>query len=56
MIAKRHTPGHQPARSKSRWKKLDPAHPASEFVRGHKQRFGEFLRGLDRLHLPTVHP
>jgi len=24
----------------------DPAHPGSEFVRGHKQRFGEFLRGL----------
>jgi AcrR family transcriptional regulator len=24
----------------------DPAHPAAAFVRGHKQRFGEFLRGL----------
>jgi AcrR family transcriptional regulator len=24
----------------------DPSHPASEFVRGHKQRFSEFLRGL----------
>jgi AcrR family transcriptional regulator len=24
----------------------DPKHPAAEFVRGHKQRFGEFLRGL----------
>lgn len=24
----------------------DPTHPATEFVRGHKQRFGEFLRGL----------
>jgi AcrR family transcriptional regulator len=24
----------------------DPAHAGSEFVRGHKQRFGEFLRGL----------
>jgi AcrR family transcriptional regulator len=24
----------------------DPAHPGSEFVRGHKQRFAEFLRGL----------
>src|SRR5262249_15739815 len=24
----------------------DPAHPATEFVRGHKHRFGEFLRGL----------
>ncbi|HJZ58373.1 MAG TPA: TetR/AcrR family transcriptional regulator [Gemmataceae bacterium] len=24
----------------------DPAHPATEFVRGHKQRFSEFLRGL----------
>ena len=24
----------------------DPAHPGSEFVRGHKQRFSEFLRGL----------
>ena len=24
----------------------DPAHPGTEFVRGHKQRFGEFLRGL----------
>ena len=23
-----------------------PAHPATEFVRGHKQRFGDFLRGL----------
>jgi AcrR family transcriptional regulator len=24
----------------------DPAHPGTAFVRGHKQRFGEFLRGL----------
>jgi AcrR family transcriptional regulator len=24
----------------------DPAHPSTEFVRGHKQRFSEFLRGL----------
>src|SRR4051812_42891031 len=24
----------------------DPNHPGAEFVRGHKQRFGEFLRGL----------
>src|SRR5215471_3493783 len=24
----------------------DPTHPATGFVRGHKQRFGEFLRGL----------
>jgi AcrR family transcriptional regulator len=24
----------------------DPAHPGSEFVRGHKQRFGEFLGSL----------
>jgi AcrR family transcriptional regulator len=24
----------------------DPDHPATEFVRGHKQRFSEFLRGL----------
>lgn len=24
----------------------DPTHPGSEFVRGHKQRFSEFLRGL----------
>jgi AcrR family transcriptional regulator len=24
----------------------DPDHPGSEFVRGHKQRFSEFLRGL----------
>jgi AcrR family transcriptional regulator len=24
----------------------DPAHPGTEFVRGHKQRFGELLRGL----------
>src|SRR5215472_3251048 len=24
----------------------DPAHPGTEFVRGHKQRFGDFLRGL----------
>ena len=24
----------------------DPAHPGAEFVRGHKQRFGEFLFGL----------
>ena len=24
----------------------NPAHPGAEFVRGHKQRFGEFLRGL----------
>lgn len=24
----------------------DPGHPGTEFVRGHKQRFGEFLRGL----------
>jgi AcrR family transcriptional regulator len=24
----------------------DPAHPGTEFVRGYKQRFGEFLRGL----------
>ncbi len=24
----------------------DAAHPGTEFVRGHKQRFGEFLRGL----------
>ena len=24
----------------------DPKHPGTEFVRGHKQRFGEFLRGL----------
>jgi AcrR family transcriptional regulator len=24
----------------------DPAHPGTEFVRGHKRRFGEFLRGL----------
>jgi AcrR family transcriptional regulator len=24
----------------------DPAHAATEFVRGHKQRFGEFMRGL----------
>jgi AcrR family transcriptional regulator len=24
----------------------DPIHPGSEFVRGHKERFGEFLRGL----------
>jgi AcrR family transcriptional regulator len=24
----------------------DPAHPATQFVRGHKQRFSEFLRGL----------
>jgi AcrR family transcriptional regulator len=24
----------------------DPTHPGSEFVRGHKERFGEFLRGL----------
>jgi AcrR family transcriptional regulator len=24
----------------------DPDHPGTEFVRGHKQRFGEFLRGL----------
>lgn len=24
----------------------DPKHPGTEFVRGHKQRFSEFLRGL----------
>ena len=24
----------------------DPTHPGAEFVRGHKQRFSEFLRGL----------
>jgi AcrR family transcriptional regulator len=24
----------------------DPSHPATEFVRGHKQRFSAFLRGL----------
>ena len=24
----------------------DPAHPGTEFVRGHKRRFSEFLRGL----------
>lgn len=24
----------------------DPTHPGSEFARGHKQRFSEFLRGL----------
>jgi len=24
----------------------DPAHPGTEFVRGHKQRFSQFLRGL----------
>lgn len=24
----------------------DPTHPGAEFVRGHKHRFGEFLRGL----------
>jgi AcrR family transcriptional regulator len=24
----------------------DPAHPGTEFVRGHKERFGEFLRAL----------
>ncbi len=24
----------------------DPAHPGTEFVRGHKQRFGQFLRTL----------
>jgi AcrR family transcriptional regulator len=24
----------------------DAAHPGTEFVRGHKQRFGDFLRGL----------
>jgi len=24
----------------------DPAHPGTQFVRGHKQRFSEFLRGL----------
>jgi AcrR family transcriptional regulator len=24
----------------------DPAHAGTEFVRGHKQRFGDFLRGL----------
>src|SRR5262245_11041569 len=24
----------------------DPKHPGTEFVRGHKQRFNEFLRGL----------
>jgi AcrR family transcriptional regulator len=24
----------------------DPAHPGTAFARGHKQRFGEFLRGL----------
>src|SRR5215471_16372594 len=24
----------------------DPTHPGAEFVRGHKQRFNEFLRGL----------
>jgi AcrR family transcriptional regulator len=24
----------------------DPAHPGAEFARGHKRRFGEFLRGL----------
>lgn len=24
----------------------DPAHPGAEFVRGHKQRFSQFLRGL----------
>jgi hypothetical protein len=24
----------------------DPSHPGTEFVRGHKQRFSEFLRGL----------
>ncbi len=24
----------------------DPVHPGTEFVRGHKQRFSEFLRGL----------
>src|SRR3954452_24653343 len=24
----------------------NPTHPGTEFVRGHKQRFGEFLRGL----------
>ena len=24
----------------------DPEHPGTEFVRGHKRRFGEFLRGL----------
>jgi AcrR family transcriptional regulator len=24
----------------------DPAHPGTEFARGHKRRFGEFLRGL----------
>ena len=24
----------------------DPAHPGTEFVRGYKRRFGEFLRGL----------
>jgi hypothetical protein len=35
---------------------LDPVHPASEFVRAHKQRFGEFLLGLDRLQFAAVHP
>jgi AcrR family transcriptional regulator len=24
----------------------DPAHPGTQFIRGHKQRFGEFLHGL----------
>jgi AcrR family transcriptional regulator len=24
----------------------DPTHPGTKFVRGHKQRFGDFLRGL----------
>ena len=24
----------------------DPAHPGTEFVRGHKRRFSEFLRGV----------
>lgn len=24
----------------------DPSHPGAKFVQGHKQRFGEFLRGL----------
>jgi hypothetical protein len=24
----------------------DPKHPGTDFVRGHKQRFSEFLRGL----------
>jgi AcrR family transcriptional regulator len=32
----------------------DPDHPGTEFVRGHKQRFSEFLRGLVEESLGTA--